>query len=596
MIETTYPPSPSAPVGASSGATAPRPVYGRGIVYEIGERNEAEEARLAGELGVSILLAAALRARGINDESQARAYLLPSLDSLGDPELLPDFARAAEILLAARESKGLVFVHGDYDADGVTSSALFDRFLRAIGCNVHTFVPDRMVDGYGVHGRAVEMAREMRAEVLLTCDCGVSAFEALELAASYGMKVVVTDHHEPQATVPKVDALVNPHLPGSQYPFEELCGAAVVFRVCEGLARRLGMPVAKYRDRFLEFAALGTVADMMPLVGENRTIVYHGLLSLERSRTPGIQRLKENARVKPGAMSARDIGFGLGPRLNAVGRIFESSIALALLLTPDPDEAARLAQIVEEKNTERKTIQDRVCEEALAQVETRRLHENLVLMVTGEGWHKGVVGLAASRLLERYGRPVFVLNYNPATGQYGGSGRSIGEVDLFRLIDANRHIVGGGGHAGAAGIHFPQENLDAIFAAFERAAWEQVGPDGLVARVCADFESDLSELSVEAVRELGRLEPCGRGNEGVTLLARGIEVARTMPTKKPTSMRYSFRAANGRLFTGITHRHEPGTEPPAGSRRDLLFRPTLNEYMGDVSVQLDVLSLISSEG
>lgn len=579
-----------------SAAVSPRPVYRDELVYDIGERDAGAEARLAEELGVSTLLAAALRARGIEEAGEAREFLLPSLDSLGDPELLPDFARAAEILLAAHESKGLVFVHGDYDADGVTSSALFDRFLKAIGCNVHTFVPDRMVDGYGVHDRAVEMAREMGAEVLLTCDCGVSAFESLELAKSYGMKVVVTDHHEPQATLPKVDAIVNPHLPGSRYPFIELCGAAVVFRVCEGLARRLGMPVDKYRARFLEFAALGTVADMMPLVGENRTIVYHGLLSLERSRTPGIQRLKEHARVKPGPMSARDIGFGLGPRLNAVGRIFESSIALALLLTPDADEAARLALIVEEKNTERRTIQDRVCEEALAQVQERRLHENLVLMVHGQGWHKGVVGLAASRLLEKYGRPVFVLNYNPATGLYGGSGRSIDGVSLFDLIDANRHIVGGGGHAGAAGIHFRAENFDAIFEAFERAAWEQIGPDGLVSRVCADFESDLSELSVSAVRELGRLEPCGRGNEGITLLARGIEVARTMPTKKPSSMRYSFRAGGGKMFTGITHRHEPGTEPRAGSRVDLLFRPTLNEYMGDVSVQLEVLSLLEPQG
>ncbi len=591
MSENPAPPTEIPPTPAA------RPVYGDRLVYQIGARDARAEAALAAELGISPLLAAALRARGMEDADAARAYLEPSLDDLGDPELLPDFDRAAEILLAAREAKDLVFVHGDYDADGVTSSALFDRFLRAIGCEVHTHVPHRMREGYGVNASAVEVAREMGAKVFLTCDCGISAFQSLELAASYGMKVVVTDHHEPQATVPRVDALVNPHLPHSRYPFEELCGAAVVFRVCEGLAKRLGMPVSKYRERFLEFAALGTVADMMPLVGENRIIAYHGLLSLERSRTPGVQRLKEHARVKPGPMTARDIGFGLGPRLNAVGRIFESSIALALLLTPDHEEAGRLAQIVEEKNDERRTIQELVCSEAMETVVARRLDRNLILMVSGQGWHKGVVGLAASRLLERYGRPVFVLSYDPATGRYGGSARSIAEVDIFRLIEDHRHLgVGGGGHAGAAGIHFHENDFDRIFEAFERAAWEQVGPDGLVSRVCADFESDLSELSLEAVRELGRLEPCGRGNDGVTLLARGIEVARAMPTKKPTSMRYSFRTGSGRLFTGITHRHEPGTEPHPGDRVNLLFRPQLNEYMGDVSVQLEVLSLLPPEG
>ncbi|RYG42093.1 single-stranded-DNA-specific exonuclease RecJ, partial [bacterium] len=489
------------------------------LVYQVGQRDPSAESDLTRELRISPLLAAALRARGYEDPESARAFLEPSFETLGDPELLPDFERAAEILLDAIRSKALIFVHGDYDADGVTSAALLSRFLAAVGANVHTFVPHRLREGYGVSTEAVETAKSMGVSVFLTCDCGVSAFQALELAMSYEMKVVVTDHHQPQASVPKVDALVNPHLPGSRYPFDELCGAAVAFRFCEGLARRLGMNVDKYRERFVEFAAIGTVADMMPLEGENRVIAAMGLRKLSRTTTPGLVRLKEHARTKPGTMSARDIGFGIGPRLNAVGRIDEPGIALQLLLTKDEDEAAHLAILVEQKNTERRAIQQEICDAALQIVAEQKLDEHLVLMVRGPKWHKGIVGLAASRVLERYGRPTFVLSYDPETGRYGGSARSIPGVDIFRMIEENRHLgVGGGGHAGAAGIHFHEQDFDRIFEAFERCAWEQVGPDGLPNVIGADFEADFAELTIPAIEDLTRMEPCGRGNEILTLL------------------------------------------------------------------------------
>ncbi len=571
-----------------------RSPYNDTLVYQVGERDPEVEALLARELGVSPLLAAALRARGYDDPDTAQTFLQPSFDELGDPELLPDFEAGAAILLGAIERKELIFVHGDYDADGVTSAALLSRFLNAVGARVETFVPHRMREGYGVSRQAVETARELGTKVFLTCDCGVSAFEALELAMSYDMKVVVTDHHQPQASVPKVHALVNPHLPGSRYPFIDLCGAAVAFRFCEGIAKRLGMNVEKYRERFVEFAAIGTVADMMPLAGENRVIAAMGLRRLAQTTTPGLAQLKEQARVKPGTMSARDIGFGIGPRLNAVGRIDEPAIALQLLLTKDENEATRLAQIVEARNVERRALQKEVCDAALAIVEEQALHENLILMVRGEKWHKGVVGLAASRVLERYGRPAFVLGYDPETGKYGGSARSIPSIDIFRLIEENRHLgVGGGGHAGAAGIHFHESDFERIFEAFERCAWEQIGPEGLSHVVGADFEANLSELTVVAVQELELLEPCGRGNESLTLLSRGLEVQGVMPTQRENSMRYRFRSA-GRSFTGITHSHVPGSEPKVGDHIDLVFRPQINKYRGDVSVQLDVCSILPS--
>ena len=560
--------------------------------YEIGARDPAAEDALIEALGIPRLLAAALVARECGDCEEARLFLEPALDSLGDPELLPDFDKAATILLAAREAGDLVFVHGDYDADGVTSAAILDRFLRGQGWVVHTHVPHRVNEGYGVHASAVGMARELGAKVFLTCDCGVAAFASLRLARDHGMKVVVTDHHEPGTELPLVEALVNPHIP-SDYPFEELCGAGVVFRFCEGLAKRLGMPVAAYRRRFLEFAAIGTVADMMPLVGENRTIVYHGLKVLSETRTPGLVRLKEKAGAKP-EVTARDIGFGLGPRLNAVGRVFDSALALKLLITRDEDEATSLAAELERYNDERKRLQTEAQERAMTIVEDQGLAERAVIMVPMQDLSKGIAGLVASKILERYGRPTFVLRHDPETGMLGGSARSIPGIDIFRIMEANRHLgVGGGGHAGAAGIHFAYANLDAVYAAFEIAALSQLSEGEFVPTVCADFETDLSDIDLRALGALSWLEPCGRGNEGLTLLARSLVVVSSKPTRNPSTARLSFRAASGKVFGGIQHGRDPNEPLPIpGERVDLLFKPEINEWNGDVSVQLCVQSVL----
>jgi single-stranded DNA-specific DHH superfamily exonuclease len=322
--------------------------------WRVQGRDPEAEGRLARELGVPSLVAALLVQRGYADPAAASKFLDPKLEELFDPRLLPDYVPASEAILGARERKELIYVHGDYDVDGVTSAALFSRFLAAIGCNVKTHVPHRMREGYGIHRSAVEAAKNEGAKLFLTCDCGISAHEQVAMANEAGMKVVVTDHHSIGADLPAAVAIVNPHRQDSQYPFDELSGVGVVFKLCDGINRELGNDPKNYYRAFLDLAALGTIADVMPLVSENRIIAKFGLERLAETKKVGLQALMREANIVPGAgrsLRAYHVGFIIGPRLNAAGRIDDAALALQLLLENDLEAATAQARRIEEVNT-----------------------------------------------------------------------------------------------------------------------------------------------------------------------------------------------------------------------------------------------------
>ncbi|MER3496888.1 MAG: single-stranded-DNA-specific exonuclease RecJ [Armatimonadota bacterium] len=555
------------------------------IQYIIGKRDPAAESALAAELRISPLLAAALRARGIVSAVDAAAHLNPSLDSLGDPELLPDFNAAADVLLAARERKDLVYIHGDYDTDGVTSAAHFDRFLRSAGWNVHTHVPHRIREGYGVNRSAVEEAKELGAKVFLTCDCGIAAFDSLEYAHELGMTVVVTDHHEPQAIRPRAAALVNPMLEHSQYPFRHLVGVGVVFRFCEGLAKRLGMPVESYRRRFLEFACVGTVADVAAMVGENRTIVSHGLTLLPKSPTLGFQQLALKAGLRE--WSHQSIAHQIGPRLNAAGRINEPGLALRALLSRDIDEVDEVSRVLEENNTERQKLQRDAERKATEIVMAQGLAEKMIIIVVVPDLLPGLAGLVAGTLCRKFERPAVVLHDHAGTGHLAGSARSVPEINFAHLIEANRHLgLGGGGHAGAAGINLSAENLPTISEALEAAVIAQLPEGRFIPSVAADFEASLDEFDLRSVEEVGRMEPCGRANEALTVLIRSAPVVYATRTNNPTSVRWSFRSDRGHTISAIQHQVDENIQLPLpGATVDLIAKPTINEWNGNRSPQ-----------
>jgi len=548
--------------------------------WVLADRIPDAEQTLVAELGIPAILAALLVQRGITEPESADRFLNPSLDHLHDPALLPDYAMARDEILGAKERGDLIFVHGDYDVDGVTSAAILHRFLKTIGAKVETHVPHRMKEGYGIHHSAVEVAKGMGAKLFLTCDCGISAHDRVEAAKDAGMRVVVTDHHTIGDCLPDAHAVVNPHRKDSEYPFRELSGAGVVFKLCAGLTRDLGMPVDKYYRAFLDLAVLGTVADVMPLYGENRVIAKFGLERLEDTKKVGIQALKSVSGIKS-PMRTSHIGFNLGPRINAVGRMDDSGLALRLLLETDLAKAQALAQEIDAYNIERKDAQQRMVEEAIQMVEAKGLEDRYVIAVAHPEWHAGIVGLVAGRLAEHYRRPAFCFVIDESRGICRGSARSIPAFSVVNAIRAYPEWIEGGGHDMAAGCSFLAAEFDRVDALLNEYARSVLTPEDFVLAFQADLEVKPEELTMTVLEELAKMEPFGECNPEPVLICRGINLAGITPTKNPEHVRLSFRSAQGITVQGMGFNMGPRfTESRPGSIMDILFQPKIEEYNG----------------
>lgn len=545
------------------------------------------------ELGVPSLVAAILVRRGITDLQEADRFLNPSLDQLHDPTLLPDYAAARDTILGAKERNELIFIHGDYDVDGVTSAALLSRFLTKVGCNVHTHVPHRMKEGYGIHLNAVAAAKEIGAKLFLTCDCGVSAHEQVKMAREAGMNIVVTDHHSIGDSLPEANAVINPHRTDSQYPFAELSGAGVAFKLCEGLTRDLGHGVENYYRAYLDLATLGTIADVMPLIGENRIIARFGLQRLAESKKAGIRALMREAKVtlEPGKpLRSYHVGFILGPRLNAAGRLDDAALALQLLLENDDAKASELARVIEGVNTNRRAEQQRVLDEAIEMVNTQALHERNVIMVGSDGWHAGIVGIVAGRLVNQFSRPSFVFTINRETGVYKGSARSIPNFNLAEAIRAHPNLfLSGGGHAAAAGCSFSVDNFEAVSDALHQYAGERLTPEDFIPSMEIDLEVEFNEVTPQTVEALSALEPFGCANPEPIFLSRGISLAQILPTKNPNHVRLMLRKETSSAVEGIAFGiGERLTATGAGATTNLLFKPSIDEWRGNRTLKWQI--------
>lgn len=566
----------------------------------VGPRDAEAEGRLQRELGVPSLVAAVLAQRGLTDPAEADRFLNPSLDHLHDPRELPDYASARDAILGARERKERIYVHGDYDVDGVTSAAILGRFLKAIDCDVLVHVPHRMKEGYGIHRSAVEAAAEAKAKLFLTCDCGVGAHDQVAQANAAGMTVVVTDHHTVGEALPEAAAVINPHRRDSKYPYEELSGAGVVFKLCQGLAAELGLPLNHYFQRYLDLAALGTIADVMPLTGENRIIARYGLAAIPTSRKVGLQALMREAKItledgKP--LRSYHVGYVLGPRLNAAGRIDDAAMALQLLLESDGAAAGELARQIEEINVARKTEQQRVIDEATEIVLRDGLHERNVIVVGCPGWHSGIVGIVAGRLVDQFRRPTFVLTVSEG-GVAKGSARSIPNFNLADALRAHAHLfLSGGGHAMAAGCSFPFERIGEVRDALHAYAAEFLTPEDFVPTYQVDMEVHPDEITMSAIEALSHLEPFGCANPEPLFVARGVTLTQILPTKNPIHVRLKLRAGrtNGipAIAFGIGERF---SAIPGGTEADLLFQPGLDEWKGMRSVKWQIKDFALSEG
>ncbi|MBS1719536.1 MAG: single-stranded-DNA-specific exonuclease RecJ [Armatimonadetes bacterium] len=553
--------------------------------WNFNEPDPAIVDQVAQALGIRRLLAQILVGRGFTDVAGIKHFLEPSLDDLHDPFLLPDINPAVDAILKAHADKELVFVHGDYDADGVTSSAIFEKFLRSLGCNVTTHLPHRIREGYGIHPDTVRRAADEGAKLLLTCDCGISAHDPVALARELGMVVVVTDHHHVPDTLPDASAVINPHRPDSDYPFPELSGAGVAFKVGAAVVSRLGKNVRKYYEHFIDLAAIGTIADVMPLVGENRAIAALGIQRMNDQRIPGVEAIMRAGRLRE-PISSYSIGFQIGPRINAAGRIDDATLALSVLRSKTLEEAEPLAAKLEQLNSDRRSRQEDVVDEALQLIEEHNMADHRVIFLIGEGWHKGLVGIVAGRLVDRFRRPVFVGTVNPEKGVATGSARTIPGFHLANAINALNPLLRGGGHADAAGFEVEIGQIDEVRAQLLTYAESILSTEDLVKPLQLDGIADPKMIDIDAVEELEMLEPTGSSNPSPLLLVRHARlVGREVFGQEGTHVKATWETPEGFLTTKAFGIADSFPDPSPAIPRNLVVRLGVNRWNGRKEVQ-----------
>jgi single-stranded-DNA-specific exonuclease len=549
---------------------------------------------LADALQLPDPLAALLVQRGQAAPEDARAFLRPQLDSLADPFSLAGMREAVDTILSVVAASGTIMVHGDYDVDGQCATALLVRTFREAGVAVHGFIPNRLRDGYDFGPAGLREAERIGAALILTCDCGITAVEAVAAARAAGRRVVVTDHHLPGPVLPAADAVIDPQRPDDESALGALAGTGVAFKLVQALRAPLGLP-EHFPWYLLDLVAMATIADVVPLVGENRTLVKHGLKMMASSRWPGVRALLESAGAASGEIRAGQVGFTVAPRLNAAGRIAEATDGLRLLLTDDPAEATRIAGQLEVLNRERQALDQAILAQAMEIIEERygdpEAHRAIVL--AGDGWHPGVVGIVASRVVERFGRPAFLIGLDGEVGK--GSGRSVARFDLHgALTDCGDLLERYGGHRMAAGLTIRRDQVEAFRdrlngLARERLSVEDLGPEQRV-----DLELAPGELN-EALERLGRhLEPCGMGNPAPVFGVRDVRLV--APRMVGSNHLKASLEASGRSIDAIAFNWADRAAAFSDGAVDVALRLERNEWQGRSSLQARLLALAPAVG
>ncbi|WP_370814620.1 single-stranded-DNA-specific exonuclease RecJ [Butyricicoccus pullicaecorum] len=539
---------------------------------------------LARSCGFTPLAAAALCARGIDTPEAARAFLETDPAKLHDPMLLPDMAKARDTIRRAIEQGKKIAVFGDYDVDGVTSTCVMTRVLRSLGADVRHYIPDRLSEGYGLSMGAMDRLAQDGIGLIVTVDSGVSAFEEIARARELGMEVVVTDHHECREELPDANAVVNPKRADSIYPFAELAGVGVAFKLASALAGD-GQQRAVL-EQYADLVALGTVADVMPLVGENRIIVAAGLRRMTETQNVGLSMLLHESGQQGKRLTASTISFILAPRINAAGRLGHADMAAELFLTDDPRRAQTLAMALCEQNKQRQATENQILEQALQKL--RREYDPLedqVIVLAGEGWHHGVIGIVSSRICDRYACPTVLIALEDGIGK--GSGRSVKGFNLYEaLCDSAPLLERFGGHELAAGLTIREENIQQFHENMEVWAREHVNPQELMPILHIDCPIAPEFISTEATRGLDVLEPFGMGNPQPVFSMCDLLVEEITPISSDRHVRLTL-SKDGQTYTAMLFgTGQGGCGFAQGNYVDAAFCLEINEYRGRCSVQL----------
>lgn len=570
-----------------------KPVSGRDWLPRVKAIDTDQLITLSDGLRVPSWIAHLLLARKIDTLDDGAAFLSARLADLPDPFLLTGMQEAVERLIQSLQQSEPIAIHGDYDVDGITGTALLTSVLRALGGTVHYHIPLRLKDGYGLSDRALEDAAAAGVRVVVSVDCGVSALEEAALAASLGLDLIITDHHQPPDELPVAVALINPHQPGCSFPDKTLSGVGVAFLLLVGLRKGL-REVGWFAQRsepdlreWLDLVALGTIADLVPLTGLNRTLVKHGLILLEQGTRVGVQALKKVAQVQE--VTAGVVGFRLAPRLNAAGRLEDAALGVELLLAENAATALTVAEKLDQFNQERRLIEKETFDQAVSQLED--FPEQFSIVLADTGWHSGVIGIVASRLVERYGRPTLLIALDEGEGK--GSGRSVRGFHLYRGLKAcAADLLGYGGHEFAAGFSVTVDAVSSLIAHFEEQASLVLKPEDLRPSIFFDGEIELEEIDQSLVEAMAGLAPFGMGNPEPVLLVSGVALHRIEAVGDGSHLRCVARQG-GHSFPciafGMAERRDEFDGPC-----DLLVTPVLNDWKGRVSVQLRLKDIRSN--
>ncbi len=546
---------------------------------------------LSRDLDIHHIVTRILTNRGYEDPNEIHRFLYPKLSDLRDPFMMKDMEKAVERTLDAIARNERIVIYGDYDVDGITSIALLSDIFRILKVDFDFFLPNRITQGYGFSREGIDTCLAIGTELLISVDCGVSSVDEVAYAKEKGLDVIITDHHEPADKIPDCVALLNPKLKDADYPFKDLAGVGVAFKFAQGIihhATQRGMlPPNRINIKdMLDIVALGTVADVVPLVDENRIFVKYGIKQINKTNRIGLNELKAVASVNHDVTSA-DIAFKLAPRLNAVGRLGDARHAVKLLISEDEQEAFNLATMMEKNNRRRQTIESEIIGEVEELIdEYVNLDKAKTIILHSPKWHQGVIGIVSSRIAKRYYKPALIISMEGDTGK--GSGRSIEEFDLLDSLRQCSDLLDSyGGHRLAAGFQIKMSRMDQFCDRLEKIASEQLGEENIQPKITIDSEVDLCEITTTFINELELLEPFGNGNTRPILCARNLFLKWAPKIVGNNHLKLWFGAKDG-VVEGIAFSRGNLISEirNKGTSYDIVFVPRLNYYRGEETVQL----------
>lgn len=558
-------------------------------IWIIQDSPKAEIEALAQSLGIAEVVAGLLWRRDLKTLDLAQSFFNPSVAQLYDPFLMKGMTEAVNQVMTCIQEKKPILIYGDYDVDGTTAASLLHLFLESVGARSEVYIPDRNLEGYGVSIKGIDYAKSMGAQTIITCDCGITAIKQTEYAKSIGVHMIITDHHIPDANLPPAHAILDPKQEGCQYPNKDLCGAGVAFKLTQALGKRLAYP-EKQALQFLDLAAIGTSADIVKVTGENRIIVGEGLKLISQGTRPGIKALKKVAGITREEVTVSDVLFGLGPRINAVGRLGEATRAVRLMTASTMAEARELSKVLNSENEVRKEVESQIFDEAIrlsnAKGDPRKSRS---LVIAQEGWHHGVIGIVASKLKERYHVPTVVIAINNGEGK--ASARSISGFDLHNAFSRCADLLENyGGHMMAAGMTIKPENLSAFEERFEKIAQAEISEDMMSPRLKIESVIQFEEINTQLLETLRRLAPYGPGNMRPIFASQNLEVVGYPRPKIVGKNHLKFKIKQGKMVLdaigfGMAEQLELLY---SGKALEMAYILTENEWQNRKSIQLEL--------